>query len=214
MWLPVRARGGATMRTVLLESNAEITALVTAGCAYLGIDLVATVDRTTLEVPSIRRAATDLLILDCSRRCPEDLAGLRHTMALPDAEVLVLGGVAPPVALMGQPHMEWLPAALGFPALLEWLRGARARATTKRGGWPRHPLSDQQWRIARLVARGMTQREIAAAEGVHIGTVKVQVGRILDRWPLDSTAELRLAMRRLLAAGLAVPGGQPRTRSG
>lgn len=192
------------MHVVLLEANPEITALVAAGCAYLGIDLVAIADPVMLELPAARRVATDLLILDCSLKRLGDLSIMRLVGALPEVEVLLLGGES----RLPESRVQWLPAMLGFPALLEWLRGARARTAIRQPEWPRHPLSDQQWRIARLIEREMTQREIAGEERVHIGTIKVQVGRILDRWPVDSTAELRLAVRHLLATGVTMPVGK------
>ena len=61
----------------------------------------------------------------------------------------------------------------------------------------KYNCSTQQRQIARYIARDLSQAQMAGELGVHVGTVKRQVGRILEKLGLGTTKELKVALRLL-----------------
>ena len=62
---------------------------------------------------------------------------------------------------------------------------------------PTRPLSVRETEVAQLVARGMRNRDIAAALGLTESTIKMHVGNILDKLNVNSRAELAALGREL-----------------
>lgn len=60
-------------------------------------------------------------------------------------------------------------------------------------------LSDAEWRVAEMVARGLTNKEIAAELHLSLRTIEGHISRILDKKQLSNRVELALqiAERRL-----------------
>jgi len=70
---------------------------------------------------------------------------------------------------------------------------ARQIAAWAKGGPPRQPeLSEREWAVLRLVARGKTNKEIALALSVAERTVEFHVGNILRKLGLNSRVEAAL----------------------
>jgi DNA-binding NarL/FixJ family response regulator len=87
----------------------------------------------------------------------------------------------------------WLAKPFEIDDLLEtvrrWLpRGRPAAVVGRAGGWG--PLTPREREVAALVARGMTNREIARALVLTEGTVANHVRRVLVRLGLDSRTQL------------------------
>lgn len=57
-------------------------------------------------------------------------------------------------------------------------------------------LTPQQGRVAALVARGRTDKQIAAALGIEIDTVAFHVRRIVVAWGLDASSNRRVQITR------------------
>lgn len=53
-------------------------------------------------------------------------------------------------------------------------------------------LTDAEWRVAEAVARGLTNKEIAAELGISLRTVEGHISRILDKKALSNRVELAL----------------------
>lgn len=60
-------------------------------------------------------------------------------------------------------------------------------------------LSPRQFEIARLLAAGLTQAEVADALGIHVRTVEVHVARLRQKMRATTTAQ---AVSRARARGL------------
>lgn len=56
----------------------------------------------------------------------------------------------------------------------------------------RDGLTNQQYRVARLVADGKTDRQIAAALGIEEQTVRFHIWRIALAWQLDPQGNTRV----------------------
>ena len=188
------------MRIVLLETNPETTPIFETWCAYLGIHLTAVTSERLLHHEMRRAEVPDLLILDCSRGQPGDVALCRRVALRSGIETWVLAGgsgLVEALAPAARVPLAWLPTEVGGYALLERLRTAQRRIQVAREGTARGELSDGESEVAALLRRGCTVREVAERRGRHVGTVKRQVGRILGKWGLSSLAELRTALRYL-----------------
>jgi DNA-binding NarL/FixJ family response regulator len=64
-------------------------------------------------------------------------------------------------------------------------------------------LTDAEWRVAETVARGLTNKEIAAELNLSLRTVEGHISRILDKKNLSNRVELALdiAQRRRVEGG-------------
>ena len=82
-------------------------------------------------------------------------------------------------------------AALGLPEA-EQAEGLlrRHRLVTTRSGSADGPLTRREWEIVALVARGLTNRRIAADLTLSVRTVDNHVSRILGKLQLDSRSQL------------------------
>jgi len=57
-------------------------------------------------------------------------------------------------------------------------------------------LTDAEWRVAEAVARGLSNKEIAAELGLSLRTVEGHISRILDKKNLSNRVELALHVRQ------------------
>ena len=80
------------MRIVLLETNPETTPIFETWCAYLGIHLTAVTSERLLHHEMRRAEVPDLLILDCSRGHPGDVALCRRVVLRSGIETWMLAG--------------------------------------------------------------------------------------------------------------------------
>lgn len=55
-------------------------------------------------------------------------------------------------------------------------------------------LTDAEWRVAEVVARGLTNKEIAAELNLSLRTIEGHISRILDKKNLSNRVELALAV--------------------
>jgi DNA-binding NarL/FixJ family response regulator len=56
-------------------------------------------------------------------------------------------------------------------------------------------LTDAEWRVAETVARGLTNKEIAAELNLSLRTVEGHISRMLDKKNLSNRVELALHVR-------------------
>jgi DNA-binding NarL/FixJ family response regulator len=56
-------------------------------------------------------------------------------------------------------------------------------------------LTDAEWRVAEAVARGLSNKEIAAELNLSLRTVEGHISRILDKKSLSNRVELALHVR-------------------
>ena len=56
-------------------------------------------------------------------------------------------------------------------------------------------LTDAEWRVAEAVARGLSNKEIAAELKLSLRTIEGHVSRILDKKNLSNRVELALQVR-------------------
>ena len=56
-------------------------------------------------------------------------------------------------------------------------------------------LTDAEWRVAETVARGLSNKEIAAELNLSLRTVEGHISRILDKKNLSNRVELALQVR-------------------
>ena len=62
-------------------------------------------------------------------------------------------------------------------------------------------LTDAEWRVAEAVARGLTNKEIAAELNLSLRTIEGHISRILDKKNLTNRVELALHVRERNQAG-------------
>ena len=63
-------------------------------------------------------------------------------------------------------------------------------------------LTDAEWRVAEAVARGLSNKEIAAGLRLSLRTIEGHISRILDKKNLSNRVELALQVRELQQHGL------------
>ena len=66
----------------------------------------------------------------------------------------------------------------------------KVRATAYVGRAPHEALSDREYQVLRMIARGRTVSQIAAELGLSVKTVSTYRSRILEKMKMTSTAEL------------------------
>jgi DNA-binding NarL/FixJ family response regulator len=62
-------------------------------------------------------------------------------------------------------------------------------------------LTDAEWRVAEAVARGLSNKEIAAELKLSLRTIEGHISRILDKKNLSNRVELALHVRERRQAG-------------
>lgn len=178
-------------------------------------EIAGTVEDGSEVVEAVRTLRPDILILDVRmprRTGIEALADLRSqgteipvvmlTAEFEDAELVeaVRLGVNG-IVLKEAAHSELLPCLEALSAGGRWIDEAlvqRARdlgSASAEAGDPLGALNPREQAIARLVAQGMRNRDIAAELAMNEGTVKVYLYRIYKKLGLGSRTELAIRLR-------------------
>ena len=177
-------------------------------------EIVGTVEDGSLVAEAIASSRPDILILDV--RMPklsgvEALRALRSagselrvvllTAELADAELVeaIALGVNG-IVLKEAAHDSLLPCLAEVRAGRrcideELLARSRDLPGSEGGSDPLHSLNARECAIARLVAQGLRNRDIAAELGMNEGTVKVYLYRIYKKLGLGSRTELAILLR-------------------
>jgi two-component system nitrate/nitrite response regulator NarP len=177
-------------------------------------EVVGTVEDGSQVVDAVRSLAPDILILDVRMPRLSGIEALRDlrgqgsavpvamlTAELEDAELVeaVRLGVNG-IVLKEAAHSELLPCLEALSEGRQWIGEAMlARAQDLDGqvarGDPLHTLNTREKAIARLVAQGMRNRDIASELAMNEGTVKVYLYRIYKKLGLGSRTELAIRLR-------------------
>src|SRR5262245_31484008 len=217
-------RGRMRHATVLLADDHAIVAEGLAALLRGEFTLVGTVGDGAALLDAARRLRPDVIVTDLTMPGMSGLDALRHLRAegIPAkvvfltmhanaplaAEALRAGAsgfvvkhaagdeliAAVHAALQGQTHVTPDLA----PAVLTALAGSRPLAIGK--------LTPRQRDVVRLVAEGLTTKEVAAALGLSPRTVETHKYQSLEALGLKTTAEL---IRYALEHGLATPPPGP-----
>jgi two-component system nitrate/nitrite response regulator NarP len=178
-------------------------------------EVAGTVEDGSQVVEAVRTLRPDILILDVSMprmNGIEALAALRGdgqrlpvamlTAELQDSELVeaVRLGVDG-IVLKEAAHSQLLPCLEALrdggrwldEAMLERVRSLDAGAG--QAGDPLHGLNARERAIAKLIARGMRNRDIAGQLDMNEGTVKVYLYRIYKKLGLGSRTELAIRLR-------------------
>ena len=187
------------MRAILLDTDPETTVWLEAACMSARILPTLVGSLATLERVAKQADHTDFLILECVRGHPEEINRCQHVLrhayldvAIVYARLDLLRELEP----LARGQVVGLDRDMPFPALVRLLRDRHEQALLVRARG-RRTLSPRQRQIASCVARDLSQAQVARELDVHVGTVKRQVGRILDKLGLTTTAELKIALRFL-----------------
>lgn len=178
-------------------------------------EVAGTVEDGSQVVEAVRSLAPDILILDVRmprRSGIEALGDLRDegiripvamlTAELEDADLvdavrLEVDGIV----LKEAAHSQLLPCLQALSEGGRWIDEALLRRAEELGsasaadGDPLQALNLREQGIARLVAQGMRNRDIAAELGMNEGTVKVYLYRIYKKLGLGSRTELAIRLR-------------------
>jgi DNA-binding NarL/FixJ family response regulator len=79
-------------------------------------------------------------------------------------------------------------------ALALLARGLHRAALRHQAAQALHALTPRQQEVARLIARGLTNQQIAEALVVSTETIKTHVSNVLDRFAAASKADLRVLL--------------------
>ena len=186
-------------------------------------EVVATADDGNQAVAVAQRVLPDVVLMDLRMPRMGGVEATRRIVATTHAKVLVLTTVetdevvydalragASGFLLKSVPREQlWLGIeavaagdALLAPRLTRRLIEDRLAATTV-GAGPALVLTERQGDVVRLVARGLTNREIAAQLGIAETTVKGYVSEVLTRHDLRDRTQLVVAAYE---SGLVRPG--------
>jgi DNA-binding NarL/FixJ family response regulator len=192
-----------------------------------GIDVVGEAEHGRAAVEATRALRPDVLVLDIRMPVMDGIAATREVVAAGLAtRVLVLttydldeyvyqalragaGGFmlksSPPDRLVDAIHVVAGGEALLAPSLTQRLIAEHVRRPPPRTGIPEEleELTEREREVLTLVARGLTNDEIAATLFVSVATVKTHVNRILMKLNLRSRAQ---AVVRAYETGLVRPG--------
>jgi DNA-binding NarL/FixJ family response regulator len=177
-------------------------------------EVVGTVEDGSKVAAAVARLAPDILILDVRMpRCSgiEALRALRGTGSKLPAALLTAeledGDLAEAISLgvngivlKDAAHSLLLPCLRALSAGERWIDAAllaRAEALAGEGSAddPLAELNSREQAIARLVAQGLRNRDIAGELDMNEGTVKVYLYRIYKKLGLNSRTELAIRLR-------------------
>jgi len=208
-------------RVVVVEDDALMRGLVASVLEQHEFDVL-TAANAADAIRVCRQTDPDALVVDVELgRGPNglDLVGVLleqyphlavvFLTRVPDARFV---GMKSPV---DKPNIAWMrkqdlvdPGALAV-VLDRVLRenGTTADRADLQAGRPLIGLSDAQVEVLRLMARGLSNSEIAAERGTSIGAVEHMIGRIFLALGIgsDETANPRVVATRLLARDAALP---------
>ncbi|WP_405084635.1 response regulator [Microbispora sp. NBC_01389] len=149
-------------------NGVELIARLAAEHPQVAVIVLSTFDEDEYIFGALRGGATGYLLKDCS---PEELVAAVHRVSRGQT---VLGS---PVAARLVAELRQLP-----------LRGS--------AGFPgRELLSERELEVARMVAAGAANREIAARLSISEGTVKNHVSSVLRKLGLRDRIQLALRLR-------------------
>ena len=178
-------------------------------------EVAGTVEDGSEVVEAVRRLRPDILILDVRmprRSGIEALGDLRRaelglpvamlTAELEDSELVeaIRLGVDG-IVLKEAAHNQLLPCLDALRKGERWVdesllaRAAELAGASARTGDPLGALNPREQAIARLVAQGLRNRDIAAELDMNEGTVKVYLYRIYKKLGLGSRTELAIHLR-------------------
>jgi len=152
-----------------------------------------------------RQLRPDVVLVDLLLPPPGGLAVTRAVCAaLPGARVIVMSGVdedAVAVEAFRAGAVAYLPKEVPVEVLLRAVRGAGTGQVELPAGVAarllglvgrRDALSARETEVLRLVAHGLANKQIAAALGISMSTVKAHVGHLLAKLSLPSRTRLAL----------------------
>jgi DNA-binding NarL/FixJ family response regulator len=217
------------LTSVVLADDQE---LVRSGLRVLlearGIDVVGEAEHGRAAVDLTRAHRPDVLVMDIRMPVMDGIAATREVVASElSTRVLILttydldeyvyealrAGAAgfmlkasPPDRLVDGIDVVAAGEALLAPSLTQRLIAEHVRRPPPRSGAPDElrELTEREREVLVLVARGLSNDEIAATLVVSLATVKTHVNRILGKLDLSSRAQAVVAAYE---TGLVRPGG-------
>lgn len=197
--------------------NAPVIAITTACALAYGIAAVAgavSIERTALSAgltlmsaTALYAALTAILSLRKTRRLwPSSLAGLRMAViaiiAYPASLLAERSGYVWPFLQSNRtvfeqmyPYFMTVFSIIAIPALLSRERGSRAEPGDARAV---DTLTERERGVARLLAQGMTQKEIAATLTVSVATVKSHANSVYRKLGISGKQEIPLIVEGAL----------------
>ena len=182
--------------------------LVSALGNQADMEVVGEVEDGPEVAEAYRRLRPDLIILD--QRLPtkngiEVLAGLKAEA--PEVKVLVLssyGGAHEISLAMQQGAAAYVLKSMPLPSLLDTIRRVHAgevvclpEIARSLAGRQASTLSKRELEVLALMAKGMSNKEVAAAMGLVEGTVKLHVSSILAKLGvMDRTQAILAAVKQ------------------
>jgi DNA-binding NarL/FixJ family response regulator len=210
------------LRVCLLEAEAAASAgaLAQADDALTAFDTLATATPPDWSIPVRRRAVAALLTArgDVAAAIPELQAAVDDVVALPPDVGRALLALA--IALrrerryrLGRDVAERaraLFARLGMPPFVAAAERELARIPGRRAPTDGQ-LTAAETRIAKLVAAGRTNKDVAAELVLSVKTVEVTLTRVYDKLGLRSRTELAAHFREGAVGVHEAPGPDSRT---
>ncbi|HEX2763282.1 MAG TPA: response regulator transcription factor [Allosphingosinicella sp.] len=202
-------------RILIADDHPIIVSGLEAVLADTGYEVVGSV-ADGLDVPeAVDRTQPDLLLLDVSMPGCGGVEALRTLRARGDARpvVLLTAGLEDKelieavqlgvdgIVLKEGAHKYLVPCLDSVRAGGRWIEQSllqRALDLSLGGGIPAdpfHPLTERERAIARLVAEGLRNRDIAGRLAMNEGTVKVYLHRIYKKLGVASRTELAIRAR-------------------
>jgi NarL family two-component system response regulator LiaR len=207
---------GTPVRVLLVDDHA----VVRKGLRALfdrepGVEVVGEADGGEQAVAGFERARPDVVLMDLEMPGVDGVEATRRiTEAHPDARIVVLTSHASEAGAVGYLLKHSAPddvlrairqAHAGetvlHPAIARMVLQDLRRAPKARQREPVDPLSERELEVLRLVARGMSNQEIADTLVVGEATVRSHVSAILRKLQLASRTQAALyALREGLAS--------------
>jgi DNA-binding NarL/FixJ family response regulator len=206
-----RSAQGLTVCRVLIANQQPIVrhgvrALL---AAEPDIEVVAETDDGEEAVRLARHFRPDVVLVDLLMPAPGGISVTRMIRAdLPGTQVIVMTGVdeeAAAIEVIRAGAVAYLPKDARVETLLRAIRGAgtgqvalpaEAAVRLVRTVHERGPLSEREAEVLRLVARGLTNKQVASELSVSLSTIKAHVSSILTKLCLPTRTQLALYAAR------------------
>jgi DNA-binding NarL/FixJ family response regulator len=207
------------LRILLLDDHPILRAgLRSLLCAQADFDVVAEADSAEVALPLVGKVRPDLILLDFSlpgmngadaaRRIKQDMPLARLLAVSAHDEFAIVRSLLEAGAdgyLLKRsaceqlvPAVRQVAAGLGYldPALPQQINQLGARRGSESGFEP-EVLSDREAEVSRLLAQGLTMKEIAQQLSLSPRTLETYRARAMEKLGLKSRADLiRHAMKR------------------
>jgi DNA-binding NarL/FixJ family response regulator len=207
------AEGQGTCRVLIANQQPIVRHGVRALLADApDLEVVAEADTGAEAVRLARRFRPDVVLVDLLLPTPGGISVTRMIRAdAPATRVIVMTGVdedAAAVEVIRAGAVAYLSKDARVDVLLRAIRGAATGHVALpagvaarlmgagRTGDRRDVLSEREVQVLRLVARGLSNKEIARELGVSLSTVKSHVGRLLAKLSLPTRTQLALYATR------------------